>query len=99
MISRSPVGTVQKPPNNLEADPCFSGLETKDSVSQPASAGARTFASNQGGTNHFPAPAGNSGVAAINCRVYASRGFAQIASASPVSTSLPCSITAMRVLK
>jgi hypothetical protein len=38
-------------------------------------------------------------VAAINCRVYASRGFAHNASASPVSTSFPCYITAIRVLK
>jgi len=45
------------------------------------------------------APAGNSGVAAISCCVYCSRGCAQTASASPISTSRPRSITAIRVLR
>ena len=43
--------------------------------------------------------AGNSGVAAINCRVYASRRLAHSASASPVSINLPRSITATRALR
>jgi len=45
------------------------------------------------------APAGNSGVAAINCCVYCSRGCAHNASVSPISTSRPRSITAIRVLR
>ena len=45
------------------------------------------------------AAAGSSGVDSISCRVYASLGRAHTSSASPVSTSRPACITAIRVLK